>query len=129
MRHAARRLSLSGTAPPFRGGKVTATPYAPVALLVADRPFSPPRSLLEFFGPDKPPDVGPPPCTPLPLAAPRAHPGPTRTYKIFFFLFPFSNFEAAVRSSGPVPATCDVALRAKSSRLTSSVRAARGGSR
>ena len=23
----------------------------------ADRPFPPPRSLLEFFGPDKPPDV------------------------------------------------------------------------
>ena len=47
----------------------------------ADRPCPPPRSLLEFFGPDKPPDVGPPPCTPLPLAAPRTHPGPTRTYK------------------------------------------------
>ena len=28
MRHAARRFSLSGTAPPFRGRKVTATPYA-----------------------------------------------------------------------------------------------------
>ena len=28
MRHAARRLSLSGTAPPFRGRRVTATPYA-----------------------------------------------------------------------------------------------------
>ena len=42
MRHAARRLSLSGTAPPFRGRRVTATPYAPAALLVADRPFPPP---------------------------------------------------------------------------------------
>ena len=51
VRHAARRFSLSGTAPPFRGGKVTATPYAPVALLVADRPFSPPRSPLECSGP------------------------------------------------------------------------------
>ena len=28
MRHAARRLSLSGTAPPLRGRKVVATPYA-----------------------------------------------------------------------------------------------------
>ena len=42
MRHAARRFSLSGTAPPFRGRRVTATPYAPAALLVADRPFPPP---------------------------------------------------------------------------------------
>ena len=54
MRHAARRFSLSGTAPPFRGGKVTATPYAPAALLVADRPFPPPRSPLVFFSLDKP---------------------------------------------------------------------------
>ena len=32
------------------------------------------RSPLEFFGPDKPPDVGHPPRTPLPLPAPRTHP-------------------------------------------------------
>ena len=57
-------------------------PVRPVASYsIADRPFPPPRSPPEFFGPDKPPDVGPPPCTPLPLAAPRTHPGPTRTYK------------------------------------------------
>ena len=30
---------------------MTATPYAPAALLVADRPFPPPRSPLEFSGP------------------------------------------------------------------------------
>ena len=43
MRHAARRFSLSGTAPPFRGGKVTATPYA-LLLLPRRRPPIPPSS-------------------------------------------------------------------------------------
>ena len=37
MRHAARRFSLSGTAPPFRGRKVAATPYA-LLLLPRRRP-------------------------------------------------------------------------------------------
>ena len=73
MRHAARRFSLSGTAPPFRGGKVTATPYAPAALLVADRPFSPPRSPLECSGPRQAARrYGPLPRTPPPLL-PLAH--------------------------------------------------------
>ena len=43
MRHAARRLSLSGTAPPFRGRRVTATPYA-LLLLPRRRPPIPPSS-------------------------------------------------------------------------------------
>ena len=73
MRHAARRFSLSGTAPPFRGGKVTATPYAPAALLVADRPFPPPRSRLELSGPRQAARrYGPLPRTPPPLL-PLAH--------------------------------------------------------
>ena len=75
MRHAARRLSLSGTAPPLRGRKVTATPYAlqpatPTPTAHSPLPFPP----FEFVGPDKLPDVGPPPRTPLPLPAPRTHP-------------------------------------------------------
>ena len=41
VRHAARRFSLSGTAPPFRGRKVTATPYA-LLLLPRRRPPNPP---------------------------------------------------------------------------------------
>ena len=60
---------------------MTATPYALVCYPDADRPFPPPRSPLEFFGPDKPSDVGPLPLTPPPPSAPRTHPGPTRTYK------------------------------------------------
>ena len=44
MRHAARRLSLSGTAPPFRGRRVTATPYA-LPLLPQRRPPIPPSSI------------------------------------------------------------------------------------
>ena len=60
---------------------MTATPYALVCYPNADRPFPPPLPPLDFVGPDKPPDVGPPPRTPLPLSAPRTHPGPTRTYK------------------------------------------------
>ena len=43
VRHAARRFSLSGTAPPFRGRKVTATPYA-LLLLPRRRPPIPPSS-------------------------------------------------------------------------------------
>ena len=44
MRHAARRFSLSGTAPPFRGRRVTATPYA-LPLLPQRRPPIPPSSI------------------------------------------------------------------------------------
>ena len=67
---------------PFEAGGCDDYPVRPVASYpIADRPFPPPRSPLEFFGPDKPSDVGPPPRTPLPLSAPRTHPGPTRTYK------------------------------------------------
>ena len=40
----------------------------------ADCPLPPPLPPFEFVGPDKLPDVGPPPRTPLPLPAPRTHP-------------------------------------------------------
>ena len=48
MRHAARRFSLSGTAPPLRGRKVTATPYALLSITISltahpSLPFSKPR--------------------------------------------------------------------------------------
>ena len=76
MRHAARRLSLSGTAPPFRGRKVTATPYAlrpATPTPTAHSPLLVPPSNAP--DPDKPPDVGPLPRT-LPPLCPSHTPRP-----------------------------------------------------
>ena len=83
MRHAARRLSLSGTAPPFRGRRVTATPYA-LLLLPRRRPpirpsSFPPRILRT---PTSRPTLGLCPARSRP-SAPHTHPGPTCTYKTY----------------------------------------------
>ena len=76
MRHAARRFSLSGTAPPFRGRKVTATPYAlrPATPTPTAHPplLVPPSNAPD---PDKPPDVEPLPRT-LPPRCPSHTPRP-----------------------------------------------------
>ena len=81
MRHAARRFSLSGTAPPFRGRKVTATPYA-LVLLPRRRPPIPPSSFPPrmLWTPTSRPTLGLCPARSRP-SAPHTHPGPTCTYK------------------------------------------------
>jgi len=72
-RCATLRFSLSGTGPPLRGRKVTATPYA-LRLLPRRRPPIPPLLVPASNppDPDRPPDVGPLPRTPPPLL-PLAH--------------------------------------------------------